>query len=92
MWIFFSQMTSFASFFGTNVPSMPVLIFTSLCLVPLDGTKTCGFVFSCRAAEQASSLLNLAAYTLAAHNWVAISALLQVSEHGPLPLEFMNLG
>ena len=66
---------------------MPVLVFTSLCLAPLDGTKTYGFVFSCRAAEQAWLLLNSVVYALATHIWVAILALLQVSEHGPLPLE-----
>ena len=66
---------------------MLVLVFAGLCLAPLDGIRTCGFVFSCRPAEQASLLLNLAAYTLAAHIWVSISALSQLSEHGPLPLE-----
>ena len=55
--------------------------------MPLDGTKTCGIVFSSRAVEQASLLFNSVAYTLAAHICVAILALLQVSEHGPLPLE-----
>ena len=75
MWIFFLQMISFVSFFCTNVPSMPVLVFTGLCLVPLDGTKTCGFVFSSRAAEQASLLLNSVGYALAARIWVAILAL-----------------
>ena len=44
--------------FCTIVPFMPVFIFTGLCLAPLDGTETCGFVFSCRAAEWASLLLN----------------------------------
>ena len=66
---------------------MLVLVFTHLCLAPLDGIKICGFVFSCRAADQASLLLNLVAYALAAHIWVSISALSQLSEHGPLPLE-----
>ena len=66
---------------------MPILVLTGLCLTPLDGTKTCGFVFSCRAAEQASLLLNSVAYALAACIWVSILALLQVSEHGPLPFK-----
>ena len=66
---------------------MPILAFTGLCLAPLDGIKTCGFVFSCRATEGASLSLNSAAYALAACTWVSILALLQVSEHGPLPLE-----
>ena len=66
---------------------MFVLVFTGLCLAPLDGIKTCGFVFSYRATEQVSLLLNLVAYTLAAHIWVSILALSWLSEHGPLPLE-----
>ena len=65
--------------FCTYSPCMLVLVFTGLCLAPLDGIKICGFVFSCRAAEQASLLLNLVAYTLAACIWVSISALLHDS-------------
>ena len=61
--------------FWTYSPCMLVLVFTGLCLAPLDGIKICGFVFSHRATEQALLLLNLAAYALAAHNWVSISAL-----------------
>ena len=66
---------------------MLALVFPDLCLTPLDGIKTCGFIFSCRAVEQASLLLNSAAYALAACIWVSISALSRLSEHGPLPLE-----
>ena len=46
---------------------MLVLVFTGLCHAPLDGIKICGFVFSCRAVEWTSLLLNLVAYALAAH-------------------------
>ena len=48
-------------------PCILVLVFTGLCLAPLDGIKISGFVFSCRAAEWASLLLNSAAYALAIH-------------------------
>ena len=52
-----------------------VLVFTGLCLAPLDGIKISGFVFSCKAVEWASFLLNSAAYALAAHIWISISGL-----------------
>ena len=60
---------------------MLVLVFTGLCLAPLDSIKICGLVFSCRAAEQALLLLNLAAYALATRIWISILALPQLSEH-----------
>ena len=73
--------------FCTYSPCILVLVFTGLCLVPLDGIKISGFVFSCRAMEQALSLLNSAAYALATCIWISILALPQLSEHGPLLLE-----
>ena len=86
MWIFLDS--CFLLFlFLYKCPLYTCLGLYWLCLVPLDGIKTCGFVFSCRAAEQASLLLNSAAYALAAHIWVSISTLSQLSKHGPLPLK-----
>ena len=68
--------------FCTYLPCILVLVFTSLCLAPLDSIKISGFLFSCRVAEWASLLLNLAAYALAGHIWISISALPWLSEHG----------
>ena len=87
MWLVFLIVVFFCFFFCTYSPCILVLVFTGLCLAPLDSIKISGFVFSCRAAERAFSLLNSAAYTLAACIWISISALPQLSEHGPLPLE-----
>ena len=84
---FFLTVVFFCFFFCTYSPCMLVLVFTGLCLAPLDGIKICGFVFSCRATERASLLLNLVAYALAACICISILALSQLSEHGPLPLE-----
>ena len=86
MWLVFLTVVFFCFFFCTYLPCMLVLVFTGLCLAPLDGIKICGFVFSCRAIEWAS-LLNLAAYSLATCIWISILALSRLSEHGPLPLE-----
>ena len=82
---FFWQLFSF--FFHTYSPCILVLVFTGLCLAPLDGIKISGFVFSCKAVEQALLLLNSAAYVLATRIWVSILALSQLCEHGPLLLE-----
>ena len=57
MWIFLFTDDFFCFFFCTNVPSIPILVFAGLCLTPLDGTNTCGFAFSSRAAERAFLLL-----------------------------------
>ena len=70
----FLTVVFFCFFFWTYLPCMLVLVFTGLCLAPLDGIKICGFVFSCRATERAL-LLNSVAYALAACNWVSILAL-----------------
>ena len=84
---FFWQLFSFGFFFGTYLPCILVMVFTGLCLAPLDSIKISGFVFSCRAVEWASLLLNLATYALATCIWISISALPWLSEHGLLPLE-----
>ena len=55
--------------------------------MPPVGTNTCEFVFSSMALWQACLLLNSAMLPLAPHIWVALFALSQVREQGPLPLE-----
>ena len=87
MWLVFLTVVFFCFCFCTYLPCIFVMVFTGLCLAPLDGIKISGFVFSCRATEWASLLLNSATYSLAAHIWISISALPQLSEDGPLLLE-----
>ena len=87
IWLVFWQLFSFVSFFVHIHPVYLSWVFTGLCLVPLDCINISGFLFSCRATEWASLLLNSAAYALAAHIWISISALPWLSEHGPLLLE-----
>ena len=77
----------FGFFLHKNVPSIPVLVFKGLCLAPLAGTNTCGFVFSSTALPWVHFLLNSAVYTLAVPIWVLQFALLQAREQRPLPLE-----
>ena len=72
---FFDSCFLLFHFFGHICPVCFVFVFTGLCLVPLDGIKICGFVFSCRSVERALLLLNSVAYTLATHIWISKSAL-----------------
>ena len=58
--IFLFTAAFFCFFFHTNVPSIPVLVFTGLCLAPPDGINTCAFAFSPRASQWACLLLNSA--------------------------------
>ena len=75
MWLVFLMVVFFCFFVQIYSPCILVLVFSGLCLAPLDGIKISGFVLSCRAAEQASLLLNSAAYALAVHIWISILAL-----------------
>ena len=83
MWLVFLTVL-FCFFFHTYSPCILVLVFTGLFLASLDVIKISGFVFSCRAMEWASLLLNSAAYALATCICISMSALQCLCEHGPL--------